>query len=399
MKHLVLALIILISIGLAKAEAAALSLSEYLKIVEDQNLSIAASQASFEAADARAVGIKLPEPMIGLSQMQDSKGSSSGYEISQTIPFPTKLSNDHDARKFEAQMEQANSQGVKNEVLAKARLLYISTWAAKERVKLLQEKYDVIEKHLKLSQASTRSDSSLSIHALKAESDMDMVENEILEAKQVISEQQISLAEYAKQDPNSYLPNVEAPPMSSIPTAESISKPIQLEATRLNVEMFEARLSQAKSGWFPDINLKYREFGGGTTMMARNQEVMLSATLPFVFFWEPNATSKSAKAEKIKAQAIYDAEKLSISSKAAALTTRAESLKKQLELINQKLIPRAEKRMRFIRNLAPRDMESLQEHREGMEVFPDLKIKALELRLQYETTIAELLTYLSGEKK
>jgi outer membrane protein TolC len=399
MKHLVLALIILISTGFAKAETTTVSLSEYLKIVEDQNLSIAASQASFEAADARAVGIKLPEPMVGVSQMHDSKGSANGYEISQTIPFPTKLSNDHEARKFEAQMEKANSQGLRNEILAKARLLYISTWVAGERVKLLQEKYDVIKKHLRLSQASTRSDSSLSIHALKAESDMDMVENEILEARQLSTEQQISLAEYAKQDPNSYRPGLEAPTLSMIPSAESIAKPFQIEARRLNVEMFAARASQANSEWFPDINLKYREFGGGTTMMARNQEVMISATLPFIFFWEPNATSKSAQAEKLKAQASFDAEKLSITSKAAALTARAESLKKQLELINKKLIPRAEKRMRLIRNLAPRDMESLQEHREGMEVFPDLKIKALELRLQYETTIAELLTYVSGVKQ
>jgi outer membrane protein TolC len=132
-------------------------------------------------------------------------------------------------------------------------------------------------------------------------------------------------------------------------------------------------------------------------MMARNKEVMLSATLPFVYFWEPNASSKSARAETMKAKAMYDEEKLNITAKAAALTARAESLKQQLELINQKLIPRAEKRMKLIRNLAPRDMESLQEHREGMEVFPDLKIKALDLRLQYETAIATLLSYVSDK--
>jgi outer membrane protein TolC len=397
MKYPVLTLFILIFSSLAKAQAATVSLNDYLKIVESQNLTIAASLASSEAADSRAVGVKLPEPMVGLSQMKDSSGSANGFEISQTIPFPTKLTSDHDARKFEAQMEKANTRGLKNEVLAKARLLYISTWAAQEKATLLKEKYDVIKKHLKLSQASTRSDSSLSIHALKAESDMDMVENEILEAKQVFAEQQISLAEYAKQDPHSYRPNIEAPPVSSIPTADSLANPNQLEAKRLNVEMFAARSSQAKSEWLPDLNFKYREFGGGTTMMDRNKEVMVSATLPFAYFWEPNAASKSAQAEKLKAKVMYDDEKLSITAKAAALTARAGSLKQQLELINQKLIPRAEKRMKLIRNLAPRDMESLQEHREGMEVFPDLKIKALDLRLQYETTIAALMTYVSDK--
>ncbi len=374
-------------------------MNDYLKMVEAQNLTIAASKASFESANARAVGIKLPEPMVGLSQMRDTQGTSDGFEISQSIPFPTKLTGDYNARKFEAQMELANSLGLRNEVLAKARFLYISNWIAQERIKLLQEKFDVIKQHIKLTQASTRSDSSLSIHGLKAESDMDMVENEVLEAKQVFNEQQISLAVYAKQDPNSYRPHVEVPPVSPIPSAGSLSKPIQLEAKRLNVEMFEARASQAKSAWLPDLNLKYREFGGGTTMMARNKEVMVSATLPFIFFWEPRAASESAQAENLKAKAMFDEERLSITAKAVALTARAESLKNQLELIKQKLIPRAEKRMRLIRNIAPRDMESLQEHREGMEAFPDLKIKALELRLQYETAIAELIAYTSEEMK
>ncbi len=383
----------------ARAESKTVSLNEYLKMVETQNLSIASSQASFEAADARSVGIRLPEPMVGFAQMSDTSGSSNGYEISQTIPFPAKLSNDHAARKLEAQMEQAIASSQTNEVLAKARLLYISTWAAAEKAKLLQEKYDVIKNHLKLSQASTRSDSSLSIHALKAESDMDSVENEILEAKQVFAEQQILFAEYAKQDPQSFRPLLESPSVSLIPSSESMAKPVQLEAKRLNVEMFEARAAQAKSEWFPDLNLKYREFGGGTTMMARSKEIMISATLPFVFFWQPYAVSKSAQAEKLKSQVSYETEKLSIQSKSAALSARAESLQKQLELINQKLIPRAEKRMRLIRNLAPRDMESLQDHREGMEVFPDLKLKALDLRLQYETTIAELQNYVAGAKK
>jgi outer membrane protein TolC len=394
MQHLVLTLLIFISSGFAGAEVAnTVSLNDYLKIVKAHNLTITASQAASEAAEARAVGIRLPPPRFGVSQMRDPYGSSNGFAISQTIPFPSKISSDADARKFEAQMERANSVSIKNEALAKARLLYFSTWAAAERIRLLQEKYEVLHHHLKLTQASTRSDSSLSIHALKAESDMDLVENDLFEAKQALVEQQISLAEYAKQDPTTYRPQVESPPVSAIPTAESLSKPNQLKSKHLSLEMFAARTSQAKSEWFPDFDLTYDEYGGGTLKMARNKEILISATVPFAFFWQPRAAAKSAEAEELKAKAVFDDEQLNINSKVAALTARAESLKMQLQLVNQKLIPRAEKRMRLVRNLAPRDIESLQEHREAMEVFPDLKLKALDLRLQYETTIAELLAY------
>ena len=59
-----------------------------------------------------------------------------------------------------------------------------------------------------------------------------------------------------------------------------------------------------------------------------------------------------------------------------------------------KLIPRAEKRMRLVRNQAPRDMETLQDHREIMEAFPDLKLKSLALREQYEEAVSELEKYM-----
>lgn len=86
MKRLAVALIILISAS-ARAEEA-LSLSNYLKEVDAQNLTLKASDASIEAADARSVGVALPQPMVGFSQMRDSSGTASGFEINQTIPFP-----------------------------------------------------------------------------------------------------------------------------------------------------------------------------------------------------------------------------------------------------------------------------------------------------------------------
>ncbi len=393
MKRLVLTLIILISASTATAEES-ISLASYLKDVEAQNLTLKASDASVEAADARSVGIALPQPMVGFSQMRDDNGTASGFEVNQSIPFPTKLSNDRSARKFEAEAEKAAAHGLKNEVLAKARLLYISVWAAQERIQFLREKRSAIQQHLKLSRASTRSDSSLTIHTLKAESDFDLLESEVLEAQQALKEQQISLAEYARRSPSDYRPSLEKPPVSVAPAVKTLSSPFQLEAKKLTLAKLGARESEAEASWFPDFNLRYRDIGA-TPMTPGFREVMVGATIP-LFFWEPNAISKSARAEKLKGEAEYAQEKLSVEAKTSSLLARAESLKKQLDLISEKLLPRAEKRMRLVHNLAPRDMESLQDHREAMEAFPDLKLRALDLRLQYENTVAELSVFSSA---
>lgn len=397
MRRLILSFALMTS-GQMTLAAESISLSGYVTEVETQNLTLKASSATVDAADARSAGVKLPEPMVGYIQMQDKSGSANGFEISQTIPFPTKLTSDRNARKIEVEIEKANAIGLKKEVLAKARLLYISVWAAQAKLQFLKEKKDAISQHLRLSRASTRSDSSLQIHTLKAESDLDLLDSDIIEAEQMLKEQQIAFAEFAKKDTTSYRPTVETPPLSEIPKFEELKSPSQLEAKRLDVERLDARASEAKSGWLPDFNVRYRDVGS-TGMMPALKEVMIGATIPFAFFWEPHAASKSAQAEKLKAQAEYSQEKIRIEATTTSMLAKAESLKKQIELINEKLLPRAEKRMKLVHNLAPRDMESLNDHREAMEQFPDLKLKGLDLRMQFESTVAELARFATEERK
>ena len=80
----------------------------------------------------------------------------------------------------------------------------------------------------------------------------------------------------------------------------------------------------------------------------------------------------------------FEKQKRILDSDKVILFSRLESLKKQIDNLNNKLIPRAEKRMKLVHNLAPRDMETIQDHRETMETFPDLKLKSLDLRMAYD---------------
>lgn len=370
-----------------------LTLDNFLSKVREQNLGLKVEAAKADAANAKAVGFDIPPPMVGLTQMKMQGGdSASGFEVSQAIPFPSKLSEGRSARKFEAQAQEETQKAVSSEVAAKARLLYFSLWAAQERLGLLKEKKFVIEQHIKLSRAGSRSDSFSQIHILKAESDIDSLENEILMAEQTIRNRQIEAAEFINADPLQFKPVVQEPTATPLPTDASLERPHQLEAARLTLESFRAREGEAKASWFPDLSLRYKEMGA-TPMYPRYNEVMVGVSLPFLFFWEPRAASSSASAQRLQAELEYSRESRKIETGKASLLVKAESLKRQLDNIKAKLLPRAEKRMRLVHNLAPRDMETLQDHRETMEAFPDLKLKALEYREQYEEAISELQKY------
>lgn len=370
-----------------------LTLDSFIVQVKNQNLGLKRESAKVEAANARAIGINLPPPMAGYIQMNEDSGSrTTGFEVSQTIPFPTKLTSERSARKFEAQAQAEIRKAFSSEVIAKARLLYFSMWAAQERLSLLKEKKAVVGQHIKLSRAGSRSDSFSNIHILKAESDVDVLDNEILTAEQTLRNKQIETAEFINADPSGFRLAVNEPQISELPNSSLSESPHQLQSAKFNVESSKARENEAKSSWFPEFNLRYKQMGA-SAMFQRYNEVMVGVSLPFVYYWEPRAASSSASAQRLQAELELAQTARKIQTERSALFVKAESLKKQLDNLVTKLLPRAAKRMSLVHNLAPRDMETLQDHRETMEAFPNLKLKALEYREQYEDAVSELQKY------
>ena len=370
----------------------------FLTKVNDQNLGLKIEAAKAEASRENAKGLSIPPPMVGYVRMTDQSGSSAnGFEINQMIPFPSKISNDRSARKFEAEAQEEARLGMTSEIFAQARVLYLSLWVSQQKKEALKEKKGVIEDHIKLARAGVRSDSFLRIHLLKSESDLDFMENEILSADQEILEKEITVAKFLNVDPGSFHPLLEEPSLITLPPEDTAAPSHQFESARLSLESFRAREQEAKSVWFPDLYLRYKETGE-TRLMPRLSEVMIGVSLPFVFPWNASATAGKSSALKVQAEFEFEKEKRKIDSEKSTFFVRAISLKKQIDNIKQKLIPRAEKRMKLVHNLAPRDMETLQDHRDTMEAFPDLKLKALDLRVQYETAVAELRKYMRDQK-
>ena len=257
--------LILISVALMGGPAPAgerLTLNQFLREVSSQNLSLKAEAASVEAAQEASVGLAVPPPMVGITQMKDVSGSGNGYEVSQTIPFPTKLTNDHSARKFEAESQTSMKRAKEKEILAQAKLLYFRLWQSQERIKLLQEKKNALQEHLKLSTASARSDSFMKIHLIKTESDLDLLDNEILDAEQTSKERIAEAATYLNRDPKDFSPVVDEMSLSELPKESSLSSPYSLDAKRFEVESLRSRERAAKSEWLPDFNLRYKQMNG-----------------------------------------------------------------------------------------------------------------------------------------
>lgn len=374
-----------------------LTLENYLTQVRSQSLDLKIEQSKSDALDSKSTGLGIPPTMIGFSQMKEEDGSSAnGIEINQTIPFPTKISGNHSARKYEFQSQEESRLDTEKQTLLKAKLAFFLLWQSQEKVSLLTEKKEALQNHTKIARSTARSDSFAAIHILKAESDLDLLDNDIESEKQILRERRFDMAVLANVDPILFKYTALEPKISVAPKISQIEDSHIYKSKIFNLESLKSKEFEARSSWLPDFNLRYKEVSATNTGMKYN-EFMVGMTLPFLFFWEPYSASKQASRERLVGEYDLEKQKRIFNSDKVVLVSRIESLKKQLDIINAKLIPRAEKRMKLVHNLAPRDLETLQDHRETMEALPDLKLKALDYRIEYEKSVADLEKYSASE--
>ncbi len=378
------------------AFAETLTQEQFLSKVLNSNLDLKISQGAAEAAKANANGYNIPPPMVGLMQLKQGIESGTGFEVQQIIPFPTKLSGDHSARKYEYLMEEENQLVAGQQAYSQGRFIYFSVWQSQERIAVLNEKRQVLQDHVKFLRSVARSDSFAKITLLKTESEVDLLENDIEAAGQIFNEKQIDAALYINADPATFKLKTVEPPLSAIPKIDFSEVSHQVRAAQFQLESLKEKEFEAKSAWLPDFNLRYKEMNFGNSA-TKSTELMVGITLPFLFFWEPYALSSQASKARLTGEYEFAKKKRIFDSDKILLLGRATSLHKQIENLNHKLIPRAEQRVKLVHNVAARDMETIHDRRETMEAFPDLKLKSLDLRMEYEQVIANLDKYVTHQ--
>lgn len=201
--------------------------------------------------------------------------------------------------------------------------------------------------------------------------------------------------------PNLNLSEIKAlePKLKSLEANPSGASPISLlEWKKKELETAKAASMLAQSSYLPDFFLRFRQFNS-SEMQLENQEVMIGFTLPFLYFWQPRAEVEEARANEMRAEAELKKEQLALNAKLSSLSEKEKSLKAQLENLKQKILPRSLKRTRLVKNVSQRTMTGLNQHNTVMLSHLDLKMKAVNLHLEYERLIKEIAAITSESSK
>ncbi len=388
----------LIIVASVNAQSETLSLAQYLEQVLRESPDLAIEEAKVKVAGSRASGVRINPPMVGYMQMREGSNANPGYELLQEIPFPSKIIKEKEVRDLEYSSSQKRRDYNKNQILALARKAYFNFWGVYRKIQISKEKQQWIQHHIRLSRTTTRADSSTQIHLLEMESDQDMLENELIAMNSDLVEKRNDLKVFAPSLNLNTLQPVE-PDLATLEFANrGTGAPIAVREKDLLVMKAQEDLSKQK--YLPDFFLRLRQFNG-SEMSPRSQEIMVGLNLPFVFFWQPKAELAEAQAQRQIAESELLKAKIEFETKVASLVAKAGSLLEQLENLKSKLLPRAEKRKNLVTNLSQRTIESLDQHRAVVIGYLDLKLRAVELRQDYENAVSELFVLtgqLAGEK-
>ncbi len=370
------------------AGADRLTMSQFLSEVRATSPEFAIEKANVEVSQARASGIRINPPMVGYMQMRDADGTTRGFEIAQEIPFPTKISQDKKVRELDLEAQKERSKLQEAFLLADARAAYADFWNTYARLEIQKEKLSWLKHHVKIARTSSWSDTDAKVHLLEIETDADLAENEVLSLDAELIEKRNTLRIYT---PDLKVEGVfpEEPPLVEI-KIEKNSASSQVRLREKELSAVEALAASKRQAYVPDLYVRYRSYDKNENI-SRSEELMIGITVPFLYFWQPKAELAEASAQKMKAQAELQKSKIELDGKLSSLSKKAESAFAQIKNLKQKLIPRAERRTKLVRNISTRTMEGLDQHKQVMLGFLELKLKAVELQLNYENTFKDIM--------
>lgn len=371
------------------APASASSIHSYLAHVEKNNLEIQVQPKLIDAASLNSEGLNLPAPMIGVSQMRNLQGTSYAFEVQQQVPLSSRAFDDKKKREENLKLQRKKSEYFTSATLFEARLAYVSYWASNENLRLLEELRKWLDHHLSFARSISRSDTEMRLHTLEIESLIGIYDNEIISLKNTLEGKKVKLRSLcfdANYDPG--IPSLDG--VKEFSETEGFSRLSQIDLGKLRVAMED--LEVARSSGLPNLFLKYKKLDRPMIGMA-NQEIMVGIDLPFAFFWQVRAEKARAQAEKAVADARYKKSQVESEALRKSLKSQAELLQDQLKNLDLISIPAAEKRLKLLKNLRPRNMSGLDSHHKVFHDAIRLKSQRIDVRLRYEELYTKWMAF------
>jgi cobalt-zinc-cadmium efflux system outer membrane protein len=340
------------------------SLEDFISEAMDHNLEVQAARERWRAAEAMTPSAwALPDPRIGLSYQKNpgsiftlGEARMRMLTVSQTIPFPLKMTSR--ARLYHAGARQARwqYQAVRQDVAAKVKVAFYQLFVLQRSLDIMEEQIELLQSLEETARSQYAVGQAPQHEVLKAQVELSLMvdEKDILE-KEKIPATRARLAALLNRPDDADLrvpDDVDLPPMV-FTDEQLLSLALDhrpgLRATKEEVRKAEASFSLARWGYFPDLTVSFLQERMETSTGAENTRgLTLNINLP-LWFWGHRAEVSEKKGYRTVAADRYG--DLQSRTRAEVMETLAayRSSRSRAELIETTILPLAEQSLKAAR--------------------------------------------------
>ncbi len=317
-------------------------LQDLLAEADSNNPSIIAARHRYEAAEARVSAVRyLPDPMIGVELAPGMRM----YSITQTIPFPTKLSTLSSVARTEVDEYKRLYEGTVLDVAKEIKQTYAELFFVHKKIQTIEESIGFLKQFFAIASQHYALGHAPQTDVLRAQIELAKLENDLHTAQdmQEVTEARLNTLLNRETDADIGTPQ----PISTTLTTLEIDELYELARTnhpelaavQHMVERAELMKSFAYQNYLPDFMFKFTqvEMEGEFT----DQKYMVGFTVPLWFLGKQSKMVTEASAQIEMLRAYYENAENSLLLVVKAAKVETDKSKRTLELYEQSIIPQA----------------------------------------------------------
>ena len=275
-----------------------LVLPELIHEVLARNPELVAARKQWEAATTRITQARsLDDPTLSVQlwnvpqSFNVTQTQNSIFGLSQSFPFPGKLSLKSDVASRSAEMTEQTVHGKERELVARLKQAYYDLFLAQKAIQIHHEQVDLIRQFVEIANAKFRTGKGAQTDVLKAQVELSMLFQHLPVLEQRRETAEAMLNTLLDRDPASPLGIAQEP--SQLPLERPIDdlhrlalndRP-ELKAAELAVQRNEQSRALAQRQYYPDFNVAFQRFQNFQANDGFGAYVAMS--IPFAFWTKP----------------------------------------------------------------------------------------------------------------
>lgn len=339
--------------GLAQ-EAPRLSLRDVQEEALLNNPEIRAKKHAVDAAKARVPQARSLDDLMVSYEVDDARNQpfnihgndQNRYAISQTIPFPGKLSLRAKVAQKEADMAEKDYKETEKRIISEVKSRYYELFLSHKSIEVIEESTKLLSQLTQIAEVKYSVGEAAQQDVLRAQVELSNLSNQLLTLRQEKETAEAALNILLDKEPISPLgvpEEFKLPPLKwtlEQLQARALETKPELKVFEHAIERNEAAYKLAKKDYFPDFTIKveYRQTDIGPDLW----ESMLTLNVPVWFWTKQNYALKQAKAEIEKSQADHRAIRNDVLFQIKDLFVKVVTAQRTVSLFENSILPQSE---------------------------------------------------------